>query len=93
MEKTMELNFIDGEFSSHETKELLMDLFTKKIKFHEMKKFSTLVRYGEEDEFSNDRISDLRSTIEKLNEFINELDDKKVRLVIKSKIEVVLKDE
>lgn len=86
MEKKLELNFIDGEFTSKEAKELLMDLFVKKIKFHEMKNFSTLVRFGGEDEASQERSLELKESIETMTQFFRELEYEKVRLSVHSKI-------
>jgi hypothetical protein len=93
MEKKLELNFIDGDFKTKEAKELLMDLFTKKIKFHEMKNFSTLVRFGDEDKTSQARTNSLRESIEALNSFFDEIENEKVRLSVHSKIVIEVKND
>lgn len=93
MDKRLELNFIDGEFNTKEAKELLMDLFVKKIKFHEMKNFSTLVRFGDEDSASKARTLSLKESIEALNGFFDEMDNEKVRLSLHSKIVIEVKND
>lgn len=93
MEKSKQLNFIDGEFTAPEAKELLMDLFTKKMKFHEMKNFSSVVRFGDQDKLSKNRIESLKSTIDDLSEYLNSLGNDQIKLRIQSKIEISLKDE
>ena len=39
MNKTENLNLIEGNFSIEEAKEILMNIFLTKIHFHEMKNF------------------------------------------------------
>lgn len=93
MGEKMELNFIDGEFKTKEAKELLMDLFTKKIQFHEMKNFSKLVRFGNEDFNSKARTSSLKESIELLSDFLEKHDNDKVRLYIHSEIRIEVKND
>lgn len=93
MSENVRIEFINSEFTAKEAKELLMDLLTKKVKFHETKNFSSLVRFGTEDEFSMERIQALNSSIVHLREFFDNLEDENLRLTVRSGIQIELKGE
>lgn len=45
-------SLIDGDFTPKQAEEILRDLYTSKIQFHQMKNFSSIERFGKEDEVS-----------------------------------------
>lgn len=49
-------DFIKGDFSAEDAQEIISSLFTKKISFHELKSFSSQIRFGKADQDSLDRI-------------------------------------
>ncbi len=87
MKATKELTLIDGNFTTDEAKELLVNLFISKIKFHQMKNFSSQERYGKDDVFAVKKILLLKENVEQLYQIIEEAEAKNKRLIIKSKIE------
>lgn len=84
-------DFIKGDFSAEDAQEIIRHLFTKKISFHELKSFSSEIRFGTKDQDSLDRIIALRkcmNTIEKEILLAKEL-SKTVRLSSKIHIELI----
>lgn len=69
LKRTCEL--INGEFSPEEASEILHDLFSKKINFHEVKSFSKLIREGAEDQKSTERIVELKADKKQAKELID----------------------
>lgn len=69
IKKTCEL--INGHFSPEEASEIVHDLFTKKINFHEVKSFSQLIREGAEDQKSAKRIVELKADRKQAKELID----------------------
>ena len=66
MKKTETLTMIDGNFTYDEAKEVLMNMFSSKINFHNMKNWSSEERFGKYDEIAQLRIPALRKEIKKL---------------------------
>lgn len=73
-----EFNLLRGTFSSEETREILVTLFKDKIQFHNLKNFSHEVRFGKPDLRAQERIPELKRTLEEVLDFIkqNEGEDK-----------------
>jgi hypothetical protein len=72
MKKVEQLTLIDGNFNDEEAKEILMNILTTKIHFHEMKDFSSQERFGIQDETAKKRIPALKKEIEKLLQILSE---------------------
>lgn len=87
------LSLIDGKFNDEETKEILMNLFSTKIHFHELKNFSSQERFGKEDETARRRIPELKKGKEKAKQIIAEAKAKNKRLIITSVINISLADD
>ncbi len=88
---TREYDFIKGEFSADEASGILNHLYSKKINFHEVKRFSDDIRFGIKDEGSEKRIKELKAS---LNEIEKKLDQaraegKTLRLSSKITIELI----
>lgn len=86
--KTQNLQLIEGQFSSQEAKELLMNIFNDKIRFHEMKNFSSQERYGTDDATAQKRIPKLRQEMVKLKEIVDQAELKNQNLQIFSEIKI-----
>ena len=84
----MEIDLINGSFNREELKELMMDILVSKINFHEKKTVSSLILNGFEDESSTKRIDELKSEVNKFNEFINNLDTNEIKLKVISTIKI-----
>lgn len=93
LKKTNQLNLIEGQFSADEAKEILTTIFVTKIKFHELKNFSSQIRTGELDEFAQNRILFLNEELKKIENIVNEAKTLNKKLVIKSDILLLLSDD
>ena len=90
---TNQLNLIKGQFTADEAKEILTNIFVAKIKFHELKNFSTQIRTGNSDTFSQERIVFLSEELKKIELIVNEAKSLNKKLILKSEIMVSLSDE
>jgi len=57
------VTLIEGQFSPDESLEILNSLFTAKIRFHELKNFSSLERLGQEDAVAKKKIPQLKKSL------------------------------
>jgi hypothetical protein len=87
------LSLIDGTFDNEEAKEILMNLFSTKIHFHELKNFSSQERFAKNCETSQKRIPELKKGKETANEIVLEAKAKNKRLMITSVIQISLVDD
>ncbi len=90
--KTEKLTIINGDFTSDEAKEVLMDLFRSKINFHTIKNWSTQERFGKDDLIAQERIPALTNDMKKLEEILIEAKNKNKRLVVNSDIYISLEE-
>jgi len=86
MHSVEKISLIEGNFSDTEAKEILHNVITTKIQFHEMKNFSSKERFGKEDETSVKRIAELKKALAKTNELLKEASTNNLRLLITSSI-------
>jgi ABC-type Fe3+ transport system substrate-binding protein len=73
--KVAEINqqdLIKGEFSPEEASEIINHMISKKINFHELKNFSSEIRFGSIDKNSKERIEQLKACKSSLNETLQE---------------------
>ncbi|WP_159039896.1 hypothetical protein [Christiangramia fulva] len=64
-------SLVKGEYDPGEASEILNALFTRKINFHESKCFSSEIRFGEKDTYSEIRIKELKHAQAKAGELID----------------------
>lgn len=88
MYKSKAITLIDGDFSSDDAFQLLRNLYSSKIQFHELKNFSSKERVGKEDEIAMKRISELKESLESILIVIKEASIGKNRIEIKSVINI-----
>ncbi len=88
MKKTETLTIIDGDFTYDEAKEILINMFTTKINFHNIKNWSSQERLGIEDSTAKKRIPALRSEMKKLEVILEEAKIKKRKLLVSSEINI-----
>ncbi|WP_395051289.1 hypothetical protein [Flavobacterium sp.] len=60
------ITLIDGHFSSDDAFELLRNLYSSKIQFHQLKNFSSMERFGKEDKMAMERIPKLKESLESI---------------------------
>ena len=83
-----ELQLINGEFVPEEAREVLMNIFTDKIRFHEKKCLSSLVTLSKKDDTSEKRILELKENINKLLSIIDSAKESGKLLKISSEIKI-----
>lgn len=93
MNRKLKLSLIDGNFSAEEAKEILINIYSTKINFHEMANFSSMERFGVENSIAVKRIQILRKNIEKIVELVEEMNDKNQNFIISSEIHIRLEDK
>jgi hypothetical protein len=62
------LELIKGEFSSADAKEILLQLFADKIKYHQIRNLGSIERFGEEDGISSKRLPELKKHVQKIHD-------------------------
>lgn len=93
MSKIKKLSLINGKFEEEEAREILMNLFSTKIQFHELRNFSSQIRFSQDDEIAQNRIPELKKSKEKLRLILLEAKAKNKRLIITSDINITLSDD
>jgi hypothetical protein len=92
MEVTKKLTLIEGSFTAEEAKEILLNMYSTKINFHEMKNFSSQERFGMEDEIAKMRIPKLKNEIENVLQMVSVADLNKNKLMITAEINISLSE-
>lgn len=80
------VSLIDGDFDTHEAKEILLNLYSYKINFHEKKNFSSNVRFGKDDLTSIERIPKLKEALKTILQLIEDAEVQNRKLAIKSTV-------
>jgi anion-transporting ArsA/GET3 family ATPase len=68
-------------------------MLSSKIQFHQMRTFSSVERFGKEDENSLNRISELKKSINKLLQLVTQAELSNKQLVITSHINIQIKED
>lgn len=63
-----ELELIKGEFSPEDARDILLQLFTDKINYHQARNLSSLERFGKLNEISVRRLPELKLQIKRIND-------------------------
>ncbi|MBL7890584.1 MAG: hypothetical protein JNL24_13615 [Bacteroidia bacterium] len=87
MKKAKKLKLIDGDFSSKETLDILLNLYSSKVKYHELKNLSSRERYGKDDPIAIKRIPELKKGMEIIEELLS-TSNKKDKFTIKSYVNI-----
>ena len=86
MEKQDIFTLIEGEFSPIESRELLLNVFKSKIRFHRLKNFSSEERFGKNDEKALSRMVQLQETLVSIFKVIDSAEKENQILEIKAEI-------
>ena len=90
MIKKKQCELIKGDFSPDDALEIINHLITKKITFHELRSFSSEIRFGEVDQKSIDRSKELKQSKASVEKFIQQAKEQNKTLRIKSNILIEL---
>ncbi len=93
MNKLETLTLIEGNFSEEEARDILMNIFSAKINFHQSTNFSSQERFGKQCEIAQKRLPELKKEIEKVRQVVSEAKSKNKRLIITSEINIYLSDD
>jgi len=93
MKNTEKLTLIDGIFSHVEAKEILSNIFSSKINFHNIKNWSSQERYGKDDEIAQKRIPALKMEMQKLQGILSDAKVSNKKLVVRSEVNISLSDD
>ena len=87
------LTLIEGAFNEEDAKEILQNVFSSKIRFHDLKNFSSNVRFGEDDETSKRRIPELKKALENALHIVSEAKTRNKKIIIQSVVNISIADE
>ena len=93
MQRTETLKLIEGLFTDAEAKEVLMNIFLSKIKFHEQRNFSHQERFGKPDEHAVQRIAMIRSSIENLQQLLADAGKNNQTLQIVANVNIAFQEK
>lgn len=65
-------NLLNGTFTDAEAKEILVTLFTDKIRFHSQRNFSHEERFGKPERHARERIPELKKALEAILIFLEQ---------------------
>ena len=88
MKNTKEMKLIDGHFSPDEAREIVMNVFLSKIKFHQNKNFSSEERFGNEDVNAVKRIPELKKSMIAISELIDSAKQNNETLELTSQVKI-----
>lgn len=79
---------IKGSFTADEAREILLQMLNNKIKFHDLKTWSSRERFGKPDAFSEGRLKSLKESRKKLEQLLAESTGEERTITINSTIEI-----
>jgi len=88
MNRQNNITLIKGEFETEEAKDILRNLIDFKIKFHQIKSFNSELKFGEKDARSMARIIELKASMQKMLEIMEEAEANGYSLKIDAKINI-----
>ncbi len=91
MEALNSLKLIQGEFTPENAREILLTLIDSKVQFHQLKSFSSEIKFGFKDQHSLDRITDLKQMKIEILKIIELADFQQKNLSIESVINIAIK--
>ena len=93
MNKETTINLIDSIFTSEEASSVLLDIFSSKIKFHELKNMGYRERFGHDDKSAQLRIEDLKKNRLTLLKILEKANESNCNLSVKSSIHIQITDK
>lgn len=82
------IKLINGQFSTNDAHEILMDLYTKNIQFNNVKNFSSQIRFGNDDQIALKRVEELKENLADISSIILQAKNQNKNLVIDSFVEI-----
>jgi hypothetical protein len=83
-----ELELIKGEFSAEDARDILLQLFTDKINYHQARNLSSLERFGKLNDISVRRLPELKFQIQKINDLFQNTDLSRATIKIQATVNI-----
>ncbi|HAE36173.1 MAG TPA: hypothetical protein DCG22_10300 [Bacteroidetes bacterium] len=90
MNRTEQYTLIDGTFDAAEAGDILYDLFSFKINYHERKNFSSQERFGVDDANAVRRLPELRQTLKQIREHVASAVAADKKLIVHSEVLITI---
>ena len=90
MKKNETLTIIDEIFTSDEAKDVIMNLFSSKLNYHQIKNWSSQEKFGKNDVIAQEKIPALKNEMKRFEEILLEAKANNKKLVISSEINIEL---
>lgn len=93
MKKTETIDLIKGTFTPRDAREVLLSLLNSKIKFHQLKDWSSRERFGTPDAESEQRLKSLKDARSKTETLLSTLiskDNNEKSVTLNSTIEIII---
>ena len=71
----LKLTLINGSFTVEESQKIILDVVASKIQFHEKKKLSALIKNQTLDSYSDERINNLKRSMDQVKSQLSELSE------------------
>ena len=71
----LKLTLINGAFTVEESQKIILDVVASKIQFHEKKKLSALIKNQTLDSYSDERINNLKRSMDQVKSQLSELSE------------------
>lgn len=84
------LILMNGIFNPKDALDILMNAYSNKIQFHEMKNFSSIVKEGKEDESALLRIDELKQCKEAILKIISDAEFNNCSIEIFTEVQIIL---
>ena len=90
MEKTHSLKLIEGQFTPSQTRNVLLDLISHKIRYHNLEALSIQERFNGDISYSEKRIAELKQISILVEEIVRFASEEGLNLKIESFIQIEL---
>ncbi|WP_194778145.1 hypothetical protein [Pararhodonellum marinum] len=90
--KHEQIELIKGEFASEDARDLLLQLFGDKIKYHQINILSSMERFGKANEVSAKRLPELRLQVQKINELFQNADFSGAKIKLQATVHIEITD-
>jgi hypothetical protein len=92
MNKTETITLIDGDFDDKEAREILVNIFSSKINFHQLKNYTSHERYGKVDAHAAKRIIELKKGLEMALEILLVAQKNNKQITINTEVNITISD-
>jgi D-mannonate dehydratase len=92
MNQPEKLTLIQGNFNNEDAKDILLNIFSTKIHFHEIRNISSQERFGKNDDLAQHRIPELKECMEKVKQMVALAKSQNKNLIINSEIIISIAD-